>query len=257
MLTDEDLKQFWETDEGKRIQQQLRQLQPEIDRMLDAVRHSETLGDLGWAFPLDMQPRDYVRIAEESTSYEKADAAFLNYYTHNNGQAYKRLMDVIINDSALQECKEFLEEVRRSYDDGRYRVCVAALLPVLDHIAQKIWDAPLSIKGKAHKLLERKIGLLPDSFADHFWKSMKAFLDRVFDGVGKSKPLTLNRHWILHGRGISDGTQVDSLRLLQAIRTFARLIAIGKLKPSSGSGVTQSADYRKTMGPDPLGPRPR
>ena len=151
MLTDEDLKQFWETDEGKRIQQQLRQLQPQIDRMLDAVRHSETLGDLGWAFPLDMEPRNYVPIAEESTSYEKADAVFLKYYTDNDGQAYKHLMDVIISDSGLQECKECLEEVRQSYDDGHYRVCVVALFPMLDHIAQKTWDAPLSIKGKAHK----------------------------------------------------------------------------------------------------------
>ena len=75
------------------------------------------------------------------------------------------------------------------------------------------------------KLLERTIGgVPPDSFTDYFWKSIEAFSDRVFGSVGKSKPPTLNRHWILHGRGISDGTQVDCLRLLQALRTLARLI---------------------------------
>jgi hypothetical protein len=77
MITDEDLKRFWETDEGKRLQQEFRQLQPQFDRMLDAVRHGETLGGLGWVFPLDMEAEDYVPIAEESTSTAKADVAFL------------------------------------------------------------------------------------------------------------------------------------------------------------------------------------
>src|SRR5450755_1758067 len=98
MITDEDLKRFWEADEGRRIQRQLRELQPQIDRMSDAIRHSETLGGFGWAFPLDMRLPDYVVIAEESTSYEKADAAFLKYYTDNDSQTYRLLMDVIVND---------------------------------------------------------------------------------------------------------------------------------------------------------------
>jgi hypothetical protein len=140
-------------------------------------------------------------------------------------------MDLIINDSGLQGCKEFLEEVGLSYDDGRYRVCVVALLPMLDHIAQKTWGAPLSIRGKARESLMRKIGFLPDSLTNHSWKSIKAFVDRAFEPAGKSRPPTLNRHWILHGPGISDGTQVDCLRLLQALRTLARLVDIGKLRP--------------------------
>ena len=91
MITDEDLRRLSETAEGKRLQTQLLQFQPALNRMLDAVRRSETLGDLGWAFPLDMQPGDYISLAEEATSYEKADAAFLRYYTRNDGQAYKHL----------------------------------------------------------------------------------------------------------------------------------------------------------------------
>lgn len=87
MITDDDLRRFWESEGGKRVHKKFLQLQPAFNRMASAVRRSETLGDLGWAFPLDMQPRDYVPIAEESTSYEKADAAFLSYYTCNGGQA--------------------------------------------------------------------------------------------------------------------------------------------------------------------------
>jgi len=206
MITDEELRRFWETAEGERLHKQFLQLRPAFNRMADAVRRSETLGDLGWSFPLDMQPRDYIPLAEESTSYEKADAAFLKYYTLNDGQAYEHLIDLLINEPGLQECKELLKEVKQSYDDHRYRVCVTALLPVLDHIAQKTWDAPLSVRSNAHKSIDRKIGVMPDSFTDHFWRSVKAFVDRVFASAGKSKPPTLNRHWILHGRGISDGS---------------------------------------------------
>ena len=49
----------------------------------------------------------------------------------------------------------------------------------------------------------------------------------ILSGTASSanaKPMVVNRHWILHGRGIPDGTQTDCLRLLQAIHTFAFLI---------------------------------
>lgn len=228
MITDEDLKTFWKTSEGKKIQNKFLQLQPAPNRMVSVVRRSETLGDLGWAFPLDMPPGDYLTIAEESTSYEKADAAFLRYYAAKNGQAYKDLIELLISDPGLEDGRELLKEISQSYDDGRYRVCVMGLLPVLDNIAQKNWDAPLSVRGNAHKSIDRKIGALPDSFTDHFWRSVKAFVDRVFIPAGKSKPPTLNRHWILHGRGMSDGRQVDCLRLLQAIRTLEQLVKVGR-----------------------------
>ncbi len=195
--------------------------------MVSAVRRSETLGQFGWAFPLDMPPPEYVPIAEESTSSEKADAAFLRYYTRNHGQAYKDLIDLLINEPELEGGKELLKEVKQSYDDGRYRVCVTGLLPVLDHIAQKTWDAPLNHGTNARKSIDRKIDVMPDSFTNHFWRSVKAFVDEVFVPATKSKPRTLNRHWILHGRGVSDGSQIDCLRLLQAIRTLQRLVKTG------------------------------
>jgi hypothetical protein len=74
--------------------------------------------------------------------------------------------------------------------------------------------------------------IIADSFTDYFWRSIKAFVDQVFTKAGKSRPPMLNRHWILHGRGISDGTQVDCLRLLQAVRTLERLLDIGTNTPS-------------------------
>jgi hypothetical protein len=228
MITDDDLRGFWQSDEGKRLHEKFLHLQPAVDRMVYAIRRSETLGHFGWAFPVDMQPREYVAIAEESSSSDKADAAFLRYYTRSDGLAYRRLISVLINEPDLRGGKALLKEIKQSYDDGRYRVCVTGLLPVLDHIAQKTWDAPLNEGSNARKSIDRKIGVIPDSFTDHFWRSVKAFVDDVFVPAKKSKPHMLNRHWILHGRGVADGSQIDCLRLLQAIRTLQQLVKIGK-----------------------------
>jgi hypothetical protein len=151
----------------RELQSLVEQLRPQMQRMQKAVERSEIFGRFGWAFPVDMAPRDYVRLAEHATNADTVDAAFLKYYTDHDGQAYKRLIRSLIDEPELQQCRGFLEEVRQSYDDGRYRVCVAALLPMLDHIAQRTWDAPLSTQGKAHKSLERKIGVLPDSLTDY------------------------------------------------------------------------------------------
>lgn len=55
MITDEDLSRFWATVEGEKLRKQFLDLEPALDRMVNAVRRSETLGDLGWAFPLDVR----------------------------------------------------------------------------------------------------------------------------------------------------------------------------------------------------------
>lgn len=83
MITDGELRLFFETDQGKKV---LQQLTLQMERMKKAVERSETFGHCGWAFPLDMEPRDYVRLAEHATNADTVDAAFLKCYRDHDAR---------------------------------------------------------------------------------------------------------------------------------------------------------------------------
>lgn len=64
-----------------------------------------------------------------------------------------------------------------------------------------------------------------DSFDAIFWHNIERFIDELFKNFDFSAapPDRLNRHWILHGRDASRGSQADSLRLFQAVDTISML----------------------------------
>lgn len=66
----------------------------------------------------------------------------------------------------------------------------------------------------------------PSSLSLYLWRSTQAFVDTFFaNAFGDVSPDLMNRHWILHGLGIPSGNRIDCVRVLQAIHTFAELVA--------------------------------
>ena len=62
--------------------------------------------------------------------------------------------------------------------------------------------------------------------AELVWRSYKGFAEALYayvDFHASEKPAFLNRHYILHGRGIADSNLTDCLRLPQALHTLTAL----------------------------------
>jgi len=192
-----------------------------------AMKNAESMGQMGWTFPMNASLPEFVRLLLVVPSGPEAtDAAFARFYTENERESLLLLFTDLRQHERLAEFGELLEEIAFGLDHEKYRLVVTALIPVFEGVARRCWVDGFW-QGKArNQFFDGKLdAAAPDSFDRILWSATRAFVERLYENNfhGDPKPLALNRHWILHGRGPADASRADALRLLQAIHTVVSL----------------------------------
>jgi hypothetical protein len=180
------------------------------------------IADLGWTTPSWITLPDLRQLA--SASDEKVNAFFLNCYLHPEPNELKPIAEQLLQSPRMAQWRSMLEEVFACIGDGKYRVCVPALISTLEgFIAESLCQLNQSprrrvnisagVKGtKWHEV---------DDFTGLLWKSVVVFLANLFaasDFEG-APPRFINRHWILHGRAVTEWGATDALKLVNALAT--------------------------------------
>jgi SAM-dependent methyltransferase len=184
------------------------------------------LGTLGWTFPISATLSECKKLLKLSTDIRSADDAFSCYYTKNDGIRLKALEHKLLESRNLQRWKPSLEEAILNLHDGRHRSCIALLLPLVEGVTAINFSAPqIQKKTERDRFFRDKLAAVrPGSVSKFVWRSYKGFAEVLFQQIDfdgpLSKPPLLNRHYLLHGRGISEGNLSDCLRLLQALDTI-------------------------------------
>jgi hypothetical protein len=214
--------------------------QAELDRTFQNAR---LLGAMGWTLPYNVYLEDFHRLVGAATDAQSADAAFASYYAERDGVAKRELLVDLLSRPDLADWRPLMEEVALSIEAGRYRVSVPALLAVFEGVASRwtpeFWRSKTrNGLGGREVFFRTKLSQLAANSVEFFeWSAMEAFVHALYSQAGEQKPLMLNRHWILHGKGLPDANLTDCLRLLQAIHTaleMARdeLNGLGPQQPS-------------------------
>lgn len=200
--------------------------QTELDRTL---RNAKSLGAMGWTVPYSASLQDLHRLVNAATDAQSADAAFAAYYGENDGAARRELLQDLLSRDDLADWRPLMEEVAVNVEAGRFRVSVPALLAVFEGVAHRwtpdFWTRQTrdGRRGRDPYFRAKLSGLAEDSIEFFEWSAMEAFVGALYSQAGELKPLMLNRHWILHGRGLPDANSTDCLRLIQAIHTGLEL----------------------------------
>ena len=187
------------------------------------------LGTLGWTFPMNATIPECKKLLKLSTDIRSADEAFTCYYTEYDGGRLKMLERNLLKSRNLQEWKPCLEEVILDLHDGRRRSCIALLLPLVEGVTAINFSAPqIQKKPERDRFFRDKLAVVePGSVSEFVWRSYKGFVEVLFQQIDFGRPLSrppvLNRHYLLHGRGIAEGNLSDCLRLLQALHTIIAL----------------------------------
>ena len=130
----------------------------------------------------------------------------------------------MLSTGTLKPYQPLLEEINKAIDTRSYRICVPALFSIIEGVAYHNWARNFYRREGRKEFFERKLkGLQAESLGYYLRCSIRTFVDVIFDTATSKKPLVVNRHWILHGRDIPQGTQTDCLRLLLAVGIFAEL----------------------------------
>ena len=175
---------------------------------------------------MNITPEGIVWLLGEATTAGAADKAFETLYFSDGNRGLSHLKDLLVSDDRLKRYRPLLEEISKTLDAKYYRICVPALFSLVDGIAYHKWTRKFYEADGRRKFFEQKLGGMPkESLGYYMWSSIRAFVNTVFEKAKSTKPLIVNRHWIMHGRDIHDGNPMDCLRLLIAISTFATFVA--------------------------------
>jgi len=187
----------------------------------ESLYATRTLAQAGWTLSMYLTPSAIHEAAEQYTlnGQDYLDQWFVNFYEKSGG-----ITDRLLDKPSLREWRPFLEECIWAYEAKRYKLVIVSVLPVLEGLIAKLVKAvPLTVKTTKVRELWAYAPRDPWMLEEIFHASVKGFLDQVWKNhdFDKDPPVSINRHWILHGRFPCIGEKADALKLLGATEFIA------------------------------------
>jgi hypothetical protein len=195
----------------------------------EAFKKAEAIGRYGWTISMEATLPDIFSLVDMITDEASADAAFVWYFSQDDEVNLKTLIHGAVSNPLLDPWKPAIEEAIECLQDKKYRACIALLLPIVDGFyAQRFSCHKFHIGKQREKFFETRLqAMADDSIEKLMWRSFIAFAETFFHfvdfGSPGSAPPVLNRHLLLHGRGIPQDKLEDCLRLLQVLETITDL----------------------------------
>lgn len=192
----------------------------ENDRKLhDAVCR---LASLGWALPANLSIDKIERLAGADYTDEAIHNLLMEFYSRDECSR----LEAMVSDASLSEDMEFytqlLDEALKSYRDERYRICVPALLTVVEGLLTEKLGIRNTTQLKLMAPTKEKIDEVEMNLTKTFWTSVHTLISSLFkqSKFDEKMPKELNRNWILHGRASLGESKKDALQLFVLIATI-------------------------------------
>lgn len=188
----------------------------------------ETLADIGWTIPLDIDIKHFKDLMTSSSDESSIDSFFTGYYTRTKIRILQRRISCSIVNPAQ---KSAFEESVAVYEQGQYQVCRICLISVLEGLISSynpkvndvrvmhVCDAQAKDARTRGKNIKALCWLSMYRFTHNFYAPSKFELD---------EPETMNRHWVQHGRTTHVADEIECLQLINAISTIACIIDADK-----------------------------
>lgn len=187
-------------------------------------KDTEWLGENGWTMPLWADPGIVSKLRNASGDIDKA---FVRWYTADGNKRLRELWKRLRNSKGLCRWRTVIEQTIDSYLERRYAVVVPCLLIVIEgviaHGADDLRKPVTNLKSSArNKYLQTEAGM-----RRLIWISIQSFIKPIFGTASftESRPIKLNRHWVLHGRDTKAwGLRRESIRLFHALDTISTTV---------------------------------
>jgi hypothetical protein len=194
----------------------------------DTRAASEQLARSGWTLPMQLTVADVMDLAGEPI--DKVDAFFVDHYTAGNFAALRRARRELLSRPGLSTWWQLLDECFEVFESGKHLITVPALISTIEGVVSYAGNS-LHKQNVSRKFLvgvcaNKAKGLPGGGIHALMWRSLEIFIEKLFQDApfDKSRPIAINRHWILHGRDSANSTVADSLRLFSALETIDSLL---------------------------------
>lgn len=195
---------------------------------IDIRKACEQLAQSGWTLPMQLTPGEAIDLAREPI--DQIDAFFVNHYTAEDFAALRRVRRELLCRPSLSTWWRLLDECFEVFENGKHLITVPALISTIEGVVSYAGNS-LYKQNVSRKFL---VGICANKAKASsgggvhalMWRSLEIFVENLFRNApfDKSRPITINRHWILHGRDSANSTVADSLRLFSALETIDSLL---------------------------------
>jgi hypothetical protein len=155
---------------------------------------------------------------------DDVDAFFVDFYTGDDFAELRFLRKELTQRAGLAQWRALLEQCFDAFESANHLITIPALLTVLDGVIAKA-GKNTSWRIDPRKLCSEKAAAV-NGLKKWMWRSLELFFAKLFQPApfDQSRPILINRHWILHGRDSANWTGADALRLFNALQTVDSLL---------------------------------
>jgi len=196
--------------------------------VIDNRKACEQLAQFGWTLPMQLTSGEVIDLAREPI--DKTDAFFVNHYTAEDFAALRRVRRELLSRPGLSAWWSLLDECFEVFESGKHLITVPALISTIEGVVSYAGNSlhKQNVSGKFLVGICANKAKASSGGGIHalMWRSLEIFVENLFRNApfDKNRPITINRHWILHGRDKANWTAADSLRLFSALETIDSLL---------------------------------
>jgi hypothetical protein len=189
------------------------------------VQSAEQLGQAGWVMAGEITLGEAHSLAAAvQAGPSGADDWFVRFYQPST-EFFRSLTDRLATNGELAEWQGLISECVWAYEQGKVRLVIPCMLPVLERLVVEFTRSTTSRKATdASKTWDAKAPKpAAGGMESVFYVSIAAFLKAVWEyrDFGQTPPDVINRNWLLHGRAVHNGNPADALRLLIGVAGVA------------------------------------
>jgi hypothetical protein len=181
----------------------------------------ETLAKSGWTVPYWTTPGELTKLSQ--LSIDDLDREMVDLYFGNEKELFNRVTGTLKSSVLLQQWMPLLDQSITCILRGEYIVPIPALLTIIEGFLVQMPPSGRPLKDTKLKLILSQIDTSSgvDTITE-IWNQVTIFLLELYanSNFQSDPPCSINRHWILHGRGPTNWTAADVLRLLNALATI-------------------------------------
>ncbi len=196
----------------------------EFDETLDKL--IDKLASEGWTLPAELGTYA-VNALSNIEEIEGINQFLVMFFKQNDYELANKMVDSILSSSISEGLKKMIRECWAAFQGHLYAICATSLLVVIEGVLSEFSEDKGNVKMM--KVCQKQVDDFPtggSTIAKHTWISYNQFIQNLYKNCdfNSEEPEEINRHWLLHGRSDYEITELDCIRLFNAVQSLCIVI---------------------------------
>lgn len=222
-LTPEQIKKLQDAFQ-KHLEEETKKSIAQFDKTLDSV--VDKLSVEGWTLPAELGIYA-VNVIGQTDEIDDINAFLSEYFSRDDYEVTKNMINSILRSKIREPLKELVRQCWDAFQSKLYAVCSTSLLSVIEGVLSEFGDDKQDVRMM--KICQYHVDNFPaegSTIEKHVWISYNTFIRKLYEksDFNANEPDVINRHWLLHGRSDYEQTELDCIRLFNAVQSLCMVV---------------------------------